>query len=214
MKNISRKSFLSRLGLGLLSVPLAVKGVSAAVKEPKNDDTDCGYTDSASEGPFFVRNTIETVNLNFTNLPGTPMRISGTVFGDEEGKRKVADAKIEIWHCDDEGTYHPTGNGDISRYKDSEVALRGFVISDKQGAFSFKSITPGLYYGRRRHIHYKISAKGYRSLTTQSYWLNEKGGQRERLDRTDRGTEDCRYIDFKNNNGISEGVFNIYLKKA
>lgn len=214
MKKVSRKKFLGKLGLGLISVPLGIKGVSAAIPDVSSQENACGYTDAATEGPFFVENTVKTVNLNFTNLPGTPMKVSGTLFGDAEGTIPVPNAKIEIWHCDDEGTYHPTGNGDISKYRDNQVALRGYVISDDKGQYAFQSIVPGLYYGRRRHIHYKISAKKFKTLTTQSYWLNEKGDQRSKIDRTDRNTEDCRYVDFKKQkNGSYEGEFNILLER-
>lgn len=215
MKNISRKKFLSRLGFGLVSIPLTIKGISAAtMSNSTKNETDCGYTDAATEGPFFVKNTAKAVNINFTNLPGNPMNVSGAIYGDTEGNVLVPNAKIEIWHCDDEGVYHPTGNGNISKYKNTQIALRGYVISDKNGKYSFRSIVPGLYSGRRRHIHYKISAKGFKTLTTQSYWLSEKGDQRSQIDRTDRNTEDCRYIDFKKQkNGLHEGEFNIFLEK-
>lgn len=174
--------------------------------------SECGYTDRATEGPFYVSNTKETVNLNYSNLPGTPMEVHGTVYGDQQGKVTIPEATIEIWHCDNDGVYHPTGNGDISKYRASQVKLRGYVISDKNGAFRFRSIVPGLYSGRRRHIHYKIHADGYPSLTTQSYWLSEKGNRRESVDRTDRNTESCRYVDFSESpDGLMIGQFDIYL---
>lgn len=177
---------------------------------PENND--CGYTDAATEGPFFIKNSPEAVNLNYTNLPGKAMKVSGVVFGDAEGKEVISNAKIEVWHCDSNGVYYPTGRGDISQYKESEIALRGYVITSAKGEYAFHSIVPGLYSGRRRHIHYKISAPGYHTLTTQSYWLDEKGTERERIDRTDRNTEECRYIDFKPiKNGVA-GIFHIYLR--
>ncbi|MDN5204918.1 hypothetical protein QQ008_26245 [Fulvivirgaceae bacterium BMA10] len=216
MKKTTRKLFLCQLGVSLITAPFAALGISAISKKEMTDGkgNDCGYTDAATEGPFFVKNTAQTVNLNYTNLTGIPMVVSGRIYGDKEGKLPLPNAKIEIWHCDADGIYHPEGNQDIAHYEESEIALRGFVISDKKGAYSFRSIVPGLYSGRRRHIHYKISAKGYRTLTTQSYWLSEKGDQREHIDRTDRNTEDCRYIDFKSRgtSGV-EGIFNIYMKK-
>lgn len=219
-KKFSRNKFLKKFGLGLISIPMIIKGSSAMTKKGEDyltdnrEDNTCDYTDSATEGPFFVKNTAETVNLNFTNLPGDSMRVYGTIYGDTNGKVPLANAKIEIWHCDNDGIYHPTGNGDISKYKNTQIALRGYVISDKNGKYSFRSIALGLYSGRRRHIHYKINVDGYKELTTQSYWLSEKGNQRERIDRTDRNTEDCRYIDFKNNKtGVSQGEFNIYMEK-
>ncbi|MGH1386427.1 hypothetical protein [Kordia sp.] len=212
-KNVSRKAFLQKLGLGVVAVPLATLGISSFKKEEEIiEQNDCGLTDWATEGPFYVRNTKESVNINFTNLPGNAMKVTGTVYSGTDQSNPIADAKIEIWHADKDGIYHPTGDGDITRYKPSEIELRGFVITDKNGQYAFHSIEPGLYSGRRRHIHYKISAKNHESITTQSYWLSEKGTKRERIDRTDSNTEDCRYIDFKNSkNGIA-GTFDIYLK--
>lgn len=204
--SVNRKAFLKKLGLGLF-------GVSTMGLKMRNPKDDCGYTDSATSGPFYVRGTEESVNLNFTKLPGKPMKLFGNIFGDEDGKTKVPNAKIEVWHCDNAGVYHPEGNGNIGKYSQSEIALRGFVISDASGEFSFHSITPGLYGGRRRHIHYRITAKGYQTLTTQSYWLSEKGNDREQVDGVDRNTEECRYIDFEEHDGISTGRFDIYLKR-
>ncbi len=204
---LDRKNFLRKAGLSIFSIPFL------GLKSPdEQESNECGYTDKATAGPFYVSNTKETVNLNYDNLPGTPMEIHGSIYGDPEGKMPVPEAVIEIWHCDKDGVYHPTGNGDISKYKPLQVKLRGYVISDSQGAYRFRSIVPGLYSGRRRHIHYTIQAEDYRSLTTQSYWLSEKGSRREKVDRTDRNTESCRYVDFiEGSDGLMTGQFDIYL---
>ena len=214
-EKIDRKEFIRKVGLGLLSVPLIVQGCSTSAESQTIADDHCGFTDSATEGPFFVSNSRESVNINFTKLPGEPMEVSGVVYGGNDGKTRVAGAKIEIWHSDKDGNYHPTGDGDISEYKASEIALRGHVFTNDKGEYSFNSIVPGLYPGRRRHIHYKIIADKHRELTTQSYWLAEKDDQVARRDWTDRNTELCRYVDFKSvENGGVEGVFDIYLERA
>jgi protocatechuate 3,4-dioxygenase beta subunit len=211
-EKINRKEFLKKAAMGLVSIPLIIQGCSTEAESQMTNH--CGLTDSATEGPFFVSNTPESVNINFTNLPGKPMKVKGTVYGGKDGETPLANAKIEVWHCDGEGVYYPEGSGDISRYKNSDIALRGHVFTNQKGEYAFHSIQPGLYTGRRRHIHYKITAKNHQELTTQSYWLSEKGDERERYDRTDRNTEACRYIDFKGDgkNGI-EGTFDIYLKQ-
>ncbi|MDN5199809.1 hypothetical protein QQ008_00505 [Fulvivirgaceae bacterium BMA10] len=216
-KHISRKNFLKQAGLGFVLTPLAAINMATSSKEDNDiqDTSKCGYTNSAAAGPFYVKNSPESVNINFTNLPGTPMKITGKVLGGKGGSKPIKDAKIEVWHCDHKGKYHPQGSGDISNYDDAEIALRGTVFTDENGAYAFHSIKPGVYYGRRRHIHYKITAKGYKPLITQSYWLDEKGNQRERNDRTDRNTEDCRYIDFRDLGKDGwVGAFDIHLEKV
>ena len=211
---MNRKEFLRKTGFGLLSVPILMQSCSTKTQSQVTGAEDCGFTDSATEGPFFVNNSRKTVNINFTNLPGKPIKVSGVVYSGEDGKTPLANAKIEIWHADKDGNYHPTGDGDISDYKASEIALRGHVFTNEKGEYSFKSIEPGLYPGRRRHIHYKISAKDHKELTTQSYWLSEKDDQIARNDWTDRNTEICRYVDFKSDGekGVA-GTFDIYLEK-
>jgi protocatechuate 3,4-dioxygenase beta subunit len=76
-------------------------------------------------------------------------------------------AIVEIWHADNAGSYHPNGNGPASRYQPSEIALRGYVKTDAQGAYRFTTIYPGEYTGRTRHIHFKIKSEGKPELTTQ-----------------------------------------------
>lgn len=211
-KKLSRKVFLQAAGMALFPIPL-LRYLDNNTAKDQGDH--CGFTDSATAGPFYLSNTAETVNINYTNLPGIPLYIQGTVYGGKDGRQPVANAKIEIWHADNGGIYYPTGRGDVSDYEPSEIALRGYVITNEKGEYAFQSIKAGLYSGRRRHIHYRITAPGHQELTTQSYWKDEKGDERERVDRTDRNTEDCRYIDFQRTDaGAEAGVFDIYLRTS
>ncbi len=128
----------------------------------------CGLSVAVTEGPYFVSGTgaLKDNNLNTSNLPGTPIQISGHVFEGLDTTKPVANAKIEIWHTDSAGSYHPNNNGPISAYKPEDIALRGYITTDAGGAYSFTSIYPGEYTGRTRHIHFKITA-GAKVLTTQ-----------------------------------------------
>jgi len=173
----------------------------------------CGPTASATEGPFYVANAPHGVDINPGRAAGQPMRIAGTVTS-EDGATPVAHARVEIWHADSDGQYHPNGSGDIARYRRGDVNLRGVTTTDEAGRFVFTSIVPGHYGERRRHVHWKVSAPGHRALTTQSYWLDEKGTARERGDSTDRRVEACRWIDFHDEQGVAVGMFDIVLKKA
>jgi protocatechuate 3,4-dioxygenase beta subunit len=165
-----------RLLLALMIVALAGGAwfLSGALMQPMGrtltaaEKAACGLSVAVTEGPYFVSGTpaVANGNLNATNLPGTPILISGHVYDGLDTSKPVANAKIEIWHTDASGTYHPNGNGDISKYKPEDVALRGFVTTDAAGAWQFTSVYPGEYTGRTRHIHFKITA-GSKVLTTQ-----------------------------------------------
>jgi len=189
---MNRKNFLKQLGLGL------VAGTSMATSCEKGDNIttdneDCKLTAKDDLGPFFVAGTSNIVNLNTQNLAGTPMLMMGKVYSGEGNSKPLGGAKIEIWHADDNGAYHPEGAGDVSQYPAAEVTLRGFVLTESDGSFSFKSIRPGLYGSRARHIHYKITAVGHQELVTQSYFL---GDTRISQDELSKNAGDCRIVTY------------------
>ena len=132
------------------------------------EKANCGLSVEVTEGPYYVSGTsaLADGNLNTSNLPGTPIAISGHVYEGPDNSKPVANAKIEIWHADTSGSYHPNANGDISNYKPEDIALRGFITTDATGAWKFTTVYPGEYDGRTRHIHFKITAGG-KTLTTQ-----------------------------------------------
>jgi protocatechuate 3,4-dioxygenase beta subunit len=140
-------------------------GISLTAAEKAN----CGITAEVTEGPYFVSGTaaLANNNLNTAGLTGTPIAISGHVYQGLDNSKPVANVKIELWHTDDAGNYHPANNGDIGTYQASEIALRGFITTNAMGEYKFTSIYPGVYSGRTRHIHVKITAPGIPTVTTQ-----------------------------------------------
>ena len=91
----------------------------------------------------------------------------------------VAGAKVEVWHADTLGNYS---------YFDktqSDFNLRRTIVTDAEGRYRFRSIMPSGYgcppdgptqqlldllgrHGRRpAHVHFFVSAPGFRTLTTQ-----------------------------------------------
>lgn len=211
-----RRRFLHAASVLLAAAPF---GLLRAQRKPEcaapGCAADCGPTAAATEGPFYVRNVAAVVNINLRGARGRPMRVGGVVLGGSDGNTPLAGVKVEIWHCDGEGRYHPDGNGDVARYRPEEINLRGSGLTDAQGRFVFDSIVPASYGSRRRHIHWRFEAPGHRALTTQSYWLDEKGSARERADFVDRDAEACRWLAFaRDARGVEEGFFTVRLVKA
>lgn len=204
---MKRKDFLKNISFGLIAIPSFL----ASCGNPKfmTNVEDCKLTDQDDLGPFFVKNTPQIVNLNTKNEKGIKMRVFGKVFKGEFEDQPLSNVKIEIWHCDDLGKYHPTGNGDISNYEVEEISLRGYVITKDDGSYTFDSILPGLYGSRARHIHYKLTSKHHSSLVTQSYF---KGDKRIAHDVLAQNSGDCRIIEFKNDlENILQGEMNFHL---
>lgn len=212
---MQRRRLLSEAGAlsVLASVPPAWAQSPSACSPAPQCRKDCGPTASATEGPFYVSNAPTSVDINPGKAPGQPMRISGTVYS-EDGVTPVRGAKLEIWHADAQGAYHPAARGDISRYRRGEINLRGVTTTGDAGRYAFMSIVPGHYGNRRRHIHWKVAAPGHQALTTQSYWLEEHGTPRDRGDAADPRVEACRWVSFTDRHGTAVGVFDIVLRTA
>jgi protocatechuate 3,4-dioxygenase beta subunit len=121
---------------------------------------------SQTEGPYFTRNSPERASLLEAGMRGTPLLLSGTVLS--KSCQPVARALIDFWQCDDAGNYDNQG-----------YRLRGHQFTDANGRYRLETIVPGLYPGRTRHIHVKVQAPNRPVLTTQLYFPNEPGNQRD-----------------------------------
>ena len=56
-----------------------------------------------------------------------------------------------------------------------------FAVTDAEGRYRLETILPAEYPGRARHIHVKVQPPGGRVLTTQLYFPNQPGNQRDGL---------------------------------
>ena len=130
----------------------------------------CRRTPSAGLGPYYV--PVKGIQPDLCQRDaGAGIVISGRVVAFPEC-RPVADALIEVWHADTYGEYSRVGD---PRFDDAACLLRANVRSGDGGRYSFRTITPGDYTGRPRHIHFRVSARGYRTLVTQLYFPPQDG---------------------------------------
>jgi catechol 1,2-dioxygenase len=158
-----------------------VLGVSMLV-ETINNRTGGIATESTVLGPFHLvasppRRLGDTINLDGK---GTPCLVSGQVTGSDG--RPLAGAAVDVWQTNEDGYYdvqqpdvQPAGN------------LRGLFTADGLGRFWFRSAVPRYYpipddgpvgqllaaTGRQpyrpAHLHFIVSAPGYRSVTTHVF---------------------------------------------
>jgi protocatechuate 3,4-dioxygenase beta subunit len=167
-----------------------------------------------AEGPYYVTNTPELKggNLNFTGLPGDPIKIVGHVYSGTDASKPLAGAKIEVWQADADGVYHPESNGDMSRYKPTDIALRGYVLAGADGAYEFSTIYPGYYQGRTRHIHVRASAEGFGGVTSQII-VPAKAGDRTtpENDMIARSLPQANFVTFSVQDGVQTGTFDFHL---
>jgi protocatechuate 3,4-dioxygenase beta subunit len=125
------------------------------------------------EGPFFKPRSPQRGNLREPGVTGRPVELSGLVL--TRSCRPVPGALVDLWQADEGGVYD-----------NKAFRLRGHVLTDGEGRYSFQTIVPGLYPGRTRHYHVKIQAPGESSiLTTQFYFPDEKRNRSDGLFRSE-----------------------------
>ncbi|MEZ4496212.1 MAG: hypothetical protein R2845_05380 [Thermomicrobiales bacterium] len=130
------------------------------------DDDDLDLTLAQTEGPYFTPDSPERTSLREEGMAGTPLRVTGYVYS--SGCDPAPNALLDFWHCDDAGVYDNEG-----------YRLRGHQFTDDDGRFTLETIVPGVYPGRTRHIHVKVQAAGGPVLTTQLYFPDEPGNERD-----------------------------------
>jgi protocatechuate 3,4-dioxygenase beta subunit len=169
---VSRRAFLAAfLGAGFFAVR-ARSGARAQVA-PLTPTPSCDRrtrpTRPQAQGPYFRPRSPRRNNLVSPNRPGERVSLAGYVL--TRGCRPVEGAVVELWHADARGQYDTEGSD-----------LRGHVLTDALGRWSFETIVPGAYSGRTRHYHIKAQAPGgWRALTTQLYFPGEAANTRDSL---------------------------------
>lgn len=121
------------------------------------------------EGPFFKPASPLRADLRASGMPGRPIELSGFIL--TRSCKPLANALIDLWQADDKGEYDNKG-----------FRLRGHQFTDGKGRYAFRTIVPGLYPGRTRHFHVKVTAAAESpTLTTQFYFPDEPRNKEDDL---------------------------------
>jgi hydroxyquinol 1,2-dioxygenase len=151
-----------------------------------------GQTETAANllGPFWRMNSPRTENggsIVRSETPGPALFVTARV-RDPAG-RPIEAAEVDVWHSSPEGFYEQQDP------KQAHMNLRGKFTTDKDGAFSFRSVKPAGYpipidgpagdfvratqrhHYRPAHLHFLIYKPGFKTLISQVY-VNDD----ERLD--------------------------------
>lgn len=92
---------------------------------------------------------------------GVPLTLTIKVVNTNSGCAAVANAAVEIWHCDIAGNYSQYGS--VAQ----QTFLRGIQVSNASGEVTFTTIYPGWYQGRATHIHAEVSINNRSVKVTQ-----------------------------------------------
>ena len=150
-RQLRRRDALALLG-GTLAAPLLGCGSSSGDGDAEAATT-CILSPEVTEGPYWIDGTLTRRNIT-EGRPGVPLILDLTVV-DAKTCKPIANADVEIWHCDASGEYSGfDGAASATRY------LRGHQRSNADGDLRFITIFPGWYHGRTPHIHLKVHVGG------------------------------------------------------
>jgi protocatechuate 3,4-dioxygenase beta subunit len=143
-------------------------------------------TPAQMEGPYYPRAIPADADADLLQVAGQPrpargmpLRLEGVVRGPDGAA--LPGARVEIWQADDAGIYLHPGDGRLAQ---RDAAFQGFgrTVADGAGGYAFRTIRPGLYTGRTRHIHLRAAtADGRLTLTSQIYFPDEPGNDSDPL---------------------------------
>ena len=143
---------------GLMVTPPHTEGPFYPVVEQADKDADLtvfGENKDVADGEIIV---VEGRVLDTSGIP-------------------IPGATVDVWQANAAGKY--------AHERDSSTApldpnFQGWAIlkTDSQGRYRFKTVKPGAYpidanWTRPPHIHFKVSRRGYKAITTQMYFENE-----------------------------------------
>ena len=150
----------SRVSPTVAPLPVSTQSASRISVLPTPDCANLTLTPPQTEGPYYKPNTPERDSLLKANSAGTKLIVTGYVF--TTACQPVAGAVLDFWQADNAGEYDNAGYN-----------FRGHQSTDAAGRYTLETVIPGLYPGRTRHIHVKVSAPNQPALTTQLYFPNE-----------------------------------------
>jgi hydroxyquinol 1,2-dioxygenase len=140
-----------------------------------------GTTEATVFGPFHVANapSYEQGEDIANGAPGEPLFVDCTIRGPEG--EPIGGAKVDVWQADEDGFY------DVQLPDLSGHRARGVLHSDADGRLRFRTVLPvaypvptdgpvgrmliasGRHPWRPAHVHFRIEAPGYHTLTTHVF---------------------------------------------
>jgi protocatechuate 3,4-dioxygenase beta subunit len=182
-KNVQRRRVLIGGGTiavagGLAAAGLAsadpTSGTSATSNQAKAStsasasatSTVCTLNAEVTEGPYSLDGALVREDIR-EEKEGVEVQYTFTVVDTANDCAPLADALVEIWHCDSLGEYSGFVGGNGHTEDDNGTFLRGGQLSGSDGQVAITSIWPGHYVSRAVHVHMRVHTDV--TLTDDSY---------------------------------------------
>ncbi|WP_322752207.1 intradiol ring-cleavage dioxygenase [Frankia sp. Cas3] len=165
-------------GCQLTSLPGGSSGTGTATATPSattSAASTCVLTSEVTEGPYWLDNSLVRKDIT-EGKSGAALTLRLTVVDYKNSCVPLANAAVEIWHCDAWGYYSgyttatPGGSAPAEDGVGNEKTyLRGIQLTNSRGIVEFKTIFPGWYSPRAVHIHCKVYTGGAVDSATNTY---------------------------------------------
>lgn len=146
--------------------------------------------------------------------PGEPLVVRGRVWG-VDSRQPLSGAIVDVWQANAAGRYD---NDDPDKPPKPGVFVnRARVITDETGYYEYETIKPGRYkigpqQWRPAHIHYWVSAAGYKPLVTQLYFKGDPYNDKDDFIKPSLIIDPT--VVTVRDSGVQLGTFDIVLAKA
>ena len=158
-------------------------------------------------GPFYRPNAPVRTDLRIEGMPGDEIILTGRILNDD-CKRELQSAKVELWHCSAEEVYDNESD---------DYNYRGITYTDTLGEYRFRTQMPvpydaggGMY--RPAHFHLMVSAPGYQNLVTQLYFTGDPYLEKDLSSKNERAKNRILEVT-KNDNGVLSLNFDVVMQK-
>ncbi|MBV7529312.1 intradiol ring-cleavage dioxygenase [Chitinophaga sp. sic0106] len=172
----SRKKFLKNLLVSAAAMPIVIsacKKSSASTDDDSNSNNSaCAKSPEETDGPYPLyasrNSTITHVDIT-EGKTGIPLYVTINVLNVNNNCLPLANARVDVWHCDKDGYYSGYTNNGYLGTQNNEAATfcRGIQTTDANGQVKFATIYPGWYTGRITHIHAQVYVSDTLKVTTQ-----------------------------------------------
>ena len=133
---------------------------SAATTTTGSTNAACAVTPGETAGPYPSLTDLFRSDIR-DGRTGTLLALGVKVVNVNAACAAVANANVEVWHCDSAGNYSEYGTQTAQTY------LRGIQTTNSSGEVTFTTIYPGWYQGRATHIHLEVTINGVSRKITQ-----------------------------------------------
>jgi catechol 1,2-dioxygenase len=179
MKYLTRRHFVQGASLWLATAcndtqRLAPPAVAPTDATPPAGNKPCALTEASIEGPYYREGAPRRSDLADPSAPGIHIVLAGRVLA-ADCATPIEGAVLDLWQADSAGRYDNDGHAPLDP---ATFDLRAKLEAHGDGRYTTRTVIPGQYLNgsqyRPAHIHVKVTAPGFRPITTQLYFEGDK----------------------------------------